>query len=269
MLLLSLLPLLLLSSAQCVRLFADEEKRVAAAAIAALPVPFWQFASASYDEFNWKFEQTLNEWRETTAKAREKSNREGRREHSKSIANLKTNLPQRNSKRKRRRKWEVKGSTAKLSQRKLRFNSFEFVSLSLSLSISLFLSACLSLTLTLSCRWSSVNVRLNVTLRMRHVVRCTSTWHNWQRLAHSSVPLSLCLSVCAPCSLAVWATFARMSSAVCLVQFSLCGRYTKNNRRTPSPTIWLDLCVCVFTFAFHCLPRQSLSVCFPVCLPFV
>lgn len=120
----------------------------------------------------------------------------GRGVLSKSIANLKTNLPQRNSKRKRRSKWEVKGSTAKLSQRKLRFNSFEFVSLSLSLPPSLSLSACLFLTLTLSCRWSSVNVRLNVTLRMRHVVRCTSTWHNWQRLAHSSVPPAVPLSVC-------------------------------------------------------------------------
>lgn len=153
--------------------------------------------------------------------------------HSKSIANLKTNLPQRNSKAKERGEWEVGsgGSTAKLSQRKLRFNSFEFFSVFLSLS----LSPCFSLALTLSWRWSSVNVRLNVTLRMRHVVRCTSTWHNWQRLVHSSVspsvPLSLCLSVClsvcAPSSLAVWATFAGMSSAVCLVQFSLCGRYTK------------------------------------------
>lgn len=131
------------------------------------------------------------------------------------------------------------GSEGQHSETFSKKTSIQFVSLSLSFSLSL--SACLSLALTLSCRWSSVNVRLNVTLRMRHVVRCTSTWHNWQRLAHSSVPpsvpLSRCLSVCAPCSLAVWATFARMSSAVCLVQFSLCGRYTKNNRRIPSPTI--------------------------------
>lgn len=135
-----LLLLLLLLSAQCVRLFADGEKRVAAALLCQ-----FHFGNSLLHLTTNSIE---NLSRHSTSDG-QRQRRQGRRmlgggeRHSKSIANLKTNLPQRNSKGKRRGEREVRGSTAKLSQRKLRFNSFECVSLFLSVFPSPLLSLCL------------------------------------------------------------------------------------------------------------------------------
>lgn len=133
-----------------------------------------------------------------------------------------------------RGEWGNGGSTAKLSQRKLQFNSFEFVSLSLSPF------PCLPAALSLS---HSVLALVKCERAFKRYVtyapRCPLHF-NLAQLAASrtfvclSLSLPFCLSVCAPSSLAVWGNFCRdVVSCLPSAVFTLWALHKKQQTHTP------------------------------------